>query len=32
MEHNLIDFSLDQYIYHNTKSSCKHDSQFLQIK
>ena len=30
MEHNLIDIPLDHYIQHNTKSSCKHDSQFLQ--
>ena len=32
MEHNLIDIPLDHYIQHNTRSSCKHDSQFLQIR
>ena len=32
MEHNLIDISLDHYIQHNTRSSRKHDSQFLQIR
>ena len=31
MEHNLIDIPLDHYIQHNTRSSHKHDSQFLQI-
>ena len=29
MEHNLIDIPLDHYIQHNTRSSRKHDSQFL---
>ena len=32
MEHNLIDIPLDHYIQHNTRSSRKHDSQFLQIR
>ena len=32
MEHNLIDILLDHYIQHNTRSSRKHDSQFLQIR
>ena len=35
MEHNLIDIPLewlDYYIQHNTWSSHKHDSQFLQIR
>ena len=31
MEHNLIDILLDHYIQHNTRTSRKHDSQFLQI-
>ena len=30
MEHNLIDIPLD--MQHNTRSSRKHDSQFLQIR
>ena len=32
MEHNLIDIPLNHYIQHNTRSSRKHDSQFLQIR
>ena len=32
MEHNLIDIPLDHYIQHSTRSSRKHDSQFLQIR
>ena len=32
MEHNLIDIPLDHYIQHNTRTSRKHDSQFLQIR
>ena len=32
MEYNLIDIPLDYYIQHNTRSSRKHDSQFLQIR
>ena len=32
MEHNLIDMPLDHYIQHNTRSSRKHDTQFLQIR
>ena len=32
MEHNLIDIPLDHYIQPNTRSSRKHDSQFLQIR
>ena len=32
MEHNLIDIPLDHYIQHNTRSSRKHDIQFLQIR
>ena len=32
MEHNLIDIPLDHYIQHNTRSSRKQDSQFLQIR
>ena len=32
MEHNRIDIPLDHYIQHNTRSSRKHDSQFLQIR
>ena len=32
MEHNLRDIPLDHYIQHNTISSHKHDSKFLQIR
>ena len=32
MEHNLKDIPLDHYIQHNTRSSHKHDIQFLQIR
>ena len=32
MEHNLIDIPLDHYIQNNTRSSRKHNSQFLQIR
>ena len=32
MEHKLIDIPLDYYIQHDTRPSCKHDSQFLQIR
>ena len=32
MAHNFIDIPLDHYIQHNTRSSRKHDSQFLQIR
>ena len=32
MERNIIDIPLDQYIMHNTRCSCKHNSQFLQIR
>ena len=32
MAHNFIDIPLDHYIQHNTRSSRKHESQFLQIR
>ena len=32
MEYNLIDIPLDHYIQYNTRSSHKHDSQFLQSR
>ena len=32
MEHNIIYIPLDQYSKQNTRCSCKHNSQFLQIR